>query len=285
MIANQEQTSTIINPSIEMDELEQDPFYSLATQSSVAANRAFSPNSIVTHHPSSGLNPIVDAASYLLSVLSKLKTLKAHRTLPQLQRELCQEVNRFQEAIQSKGYSLEYIVVCRFVMCATFDDILSQTPWGSYGQWDEFSLLAAFNQDPDHHEKFFAILDRTVKDPAQYIDLMELIYLALSFGYKGQYRNEQGPFQLEQISNQLFKHIRAHRGHFSKTLSPAPFKTRSGPTSKASRKKTPLWFTMMIAASIIMAIFVSLGYLMDAISNETYQNLAQLEQSSSTHIA
>lgn len=284
MIANPEQTASIIEPTLELDELAEDPFYSLATQSSLAANRAFSPNSIVTHHPSSGLNPIVDAASYLLSVLSKLKVLKAHRTLSQLQRELTQEVNRFQEAIQSKGYSLEYIVVCRFVICATFDDVLSQTPWGSHGQWDEFSLLTAFNQDPDHHEKFFAILDRTVKDPAQYIDLMELLYLSLSFGYKGQYRSEQGQFQLEQISNQLFKHIRAHRGHFSKTLSPAPFKTRPGPV-KATRKKTPLWFTMMVTASIIMAIFVSLGYLMDAISNETYQNLAQLEQSSSTNIA
>ena len=284
MIANQQQTSTTINPTLELDEHEQDPAYSLATPSSVAANRAFSSNSVITHHPSSGLNPVVDAAGYLFSVLSKLKELKAHRTLSQLQRELSQEVNRFQETIQSKGYSLEYIVVCRFVICATFDDILSQTPWGSHGQWDEFSLLTAFNQDPEHHEKFFAILDRAVKDPAQYIDLMELLYLSLSFGYRGQYRNEQGQFQLEQISNQLFKHIRAQRGYFSKTLSPAPFKTRGG-SSKATRKKTPLWFTVMVAASIIMAIFVSLGYLMDAISNETYQNLAQLEQSSSTNIA
>ena len=284
MIANQQQTSTTINPTLELDEHEQDPAYSLATPSSVAANRAFSSNSVITHHPSSGLNPVVDAAGYLFSVLSKLKELKAHRTLSQLQRELSQEVNRFQETIQSKGYSLEYIVVCRFVICATFDDILSQTPWGSHGQWDEFSLLTAFNQDPEHHEKFFAILDRAVKDPAQYIDLMELLYLSLSFGYRGQYRNEQGQFQLEQISNQLFKHIRAQRGYFSKTLSPAPFKTRGG-SSTATRKKTPLWFTVMVAASIIMAIFVSLGYLMDAISNETYQNLAQLEQSSSTNIA
>ncbi len=231
-----------------------------------------------THNPKAGLNPIVDAASYLFSVLGKLKNLSSYRQPAKLQKELIQEVTVFQETIQHHNYNAEYIVVCRYALCATFDDIIANTTWGSHGQWDSLSLLATFNQDTQHQDKFFTILERAVKDPAHYIDLMEFMYICLSMGYKGQYRStEHSQYQLEQITNNLYKHIRAHRGNFSKTLSPMPLK-QAKPAANAVVKRnfSPL-FIFFITACIIMTIFVSLGYLMDVISNEAYKYVTQIQ--------
>ena len=125
-------------------------------------------------------------------------------------------------------------------------------------------------------------MERAIKDPALYIDLMELMYLCLSMGYKGQYRaTEHSQYQLEQITNNLYKHIRAYRGSFTKTLSPTPLKPPK-PANKIAKEGSPsLLFIFFVTACIIMTIFVSLGYLMDVISNEAYKNIAQLGKTDS----
>lgn len=235
------------------------------------------PNRMLTHHPKSGLNPIVDAASYLLSLLGKLKHLKNYRQLGKLQKDLLQGVAAFQENIQQLTYNPEYIVVCRYILCATFDDIIGNTVWGNQGHWDSYSLLEAIKQDKHHHDKFFNILDRALKEPARYIDLMELIYICLSMGYRGQYRgSEHSHYQLEQITDNLYKHIRAYRGSISKTLSPAPFKTKISVKTKP-QEKFSLLMVFFVTACVVMAIFISLGYLMDVISNEAYKNIIPVE--------
>lgn len=237
---------------------------------------------IITHNPKAGLNPLADAAGYLFSVIGKLKQIKSYRQLSKLQKEIAQEINTFQETIKSHGYNSEYIIVCRYVICATFDDVIANTSWGGQGQWDNYSLLASFNQDTLHHDKFFNILERAVKEPSLYIDLMEFIYICLSMGYKGQYRStEHSQYQLEQITNNLYKHIRAYRGSFSKMLSPTPLRlTRQTATKTPGNNSSPL-FIFFVTACIIMIIFISLGYLMDVISNEAFKNIAQIENPAS----
>lgn len=230
----------------------------------------------VSHNTKAGLNPIVDAAGYLFSVIGRLKHLKSYRQFNKLQMELIQEINSLHETIKNQGYSTEYVVVCKYILCATIDEIISNTSWGGEGLWDSYCLLGALNQDTQHHDKFFSIMERTMKEPSTYIDLMELMYLCLSMGYKGQYRTtEHSQYQLEQITNNLYKHIRAYRGSFSKTLSPSSIKTHKTPAKSAHSRNTPLSFIFIVTACIIMTIFVSLGYLMDVISNEAYKSIAQ----------
>jgi type VI secretion system protein ImpK len=237
------------------------------------ADASLLPNRPANHTAKAGLNPLVDAAGYLFSVIGKLKQIKAYKQLNKLQDELVQEIDTFQETVKNQGYNVEYSIVCRYLLCATLDDIIENTTWGGNGKWEQYSLLAAFNQDKQHQDKFFAIMERAIKEPALYIDLMELMYLCLSMGYKGRYKaTEHSTYQLEQITNNLYKHIRAHRGSFSKTLSPTPLKASGA--KAIIRNKSSLLFIFIVTACIVMAIFIGLGYLMDAISNEAYKNLA-----------
>jgi type VI secretion system protein ImpK len=233
---------------------------------------------LIAHHPKAGLNPLVDAASLLFSVMGDLKYAAAYRQLHQLQHELVQEINQFQEAIAGHNYNAEYTLISRYILCATLDDVIANTPWGGQGQWDNFSLLATFNQDAQHQIKFFTILERSLKEPSVYIDLMEFIYICLSMGYKGQYRGtEHSQFQLEQITNNLYKHIRAFRGSFSKMLSPAPIKTPKAMKKSLQSNNVSLLFIFFITACMMMTIFIGLNYLMDVISNEAYKNISQIK--------
>ena len=160
-------------------------------------NQLILSNKFITHHAKAGLNPLADAAAYLFSIIGKLKQLKSYRHLNQLQKELIEEINQFQEIAKTHGYSSEYILVSRYALCATLDDMIANTIWGGQGQWDAHNLNSVFNQEAANNERFFIILERIIKDPAQYIDVMELMYICLSLGFKGrsQYRIWQQPIR------------------------------------------------------------------------------------------
>jgi type VI secretion system protein ImpK len=237
------------------------------------------PSKFITHHPKAGINPLADAAAYLFSVAGKLKQLKSYRHLSKLHKELVQEINAFQDAAKAQGYSSEYILVSRYALCTTLDDIIVNTPWGGQGQWDNHNLLTAFNQEAFTQERFFMILDRITKDPGLYIDLMEFMYLCLSLGFKGSYRStEYSNNQLEQITHSLYKHIRAHHGDFNKTLSPFPVRGATTHT-KSTPRNTPVFLVALTTVTIILSLFVGLGYLLDTISNQAYRELMHIGKS------
>jgi type VI secretion system protein ImpK len=230
----------------------------------------------VTHTAKSGLNPLVDTSAYLFSIMGKLKLMKSYRHLSKLRKELIREINTFQDVAKSHGYSSEYILVSRYALCATLDDIITNTPWGTQGQWDSHTLLAAFNQESITQERFFVILERLIKDPNLYIDIMEFMYICLSMGFKGHYRSSEfNNNQLEQITNSLYKRIRAYRGDFTKTLSPFAIKPTIS-AQKTSVKNMPLWLSILLVASVSLAMFAGIRYLLNMTSTEAYQDLTSM---------
>ena len=235
----------------------------------------------ISHHPKAGINPLVDAAAYLFSIIGRLKHIKTYRHLNKLHKELVSEINTFQDTAKARSYSSEYILVSRYALCATLDDVIANTSWGAQGQWDNYSLLNTFNQESAQQERFFIILERLVKDPNLYIDLMEFMYMCLSLGFKGSYRSSEfNNNQLEQICNALYKRIRAHHGDLSKALSPFPIRPTQPFTGKTAVSKKPaIGFAMLTTAIIILALFVGLGYLLDTISNQAYQELLHIGKS------
>ncbi len=237
---------------------------------------------IIIHTPEAGLNTLVDAAAYLFSIMGKLKHVKSYRRLDKLRDELKQEIENFQQnaaACHVEEYMAEYIPVACYALCVTLDDIISNTPWGSQGKWEPYSLLVSFNQDSISRDSFFIILERLISDPTHYIDLMEFMYICLSLGFKGHYNHSTFDHeQLEQIINALYKRIRAYRGDFSKVLS--PFIIRPRVTSKQSFiHKIPIWLVTLLSINIIIALFAGARYLLDISSNQTYQNLSGMEKS------
>ena len=233
----------------------------------------------ISHHPRAGINPIVDAAGQLFTIMGELKSTRVYHTLSKLQNELIQEMNAFQDCVKSHGYNTEYTLVCRYVLCAAIDELIHATPWGGQKHWEAYSLLGTYSQDTRHQENFFSILERAIKEPDYYIDLMELMYLCLSMGYRGRYRSQDyDPAELEQITNALYKHIRAYRGNFSKSLSPAPLQPVKPRTRTILRKPESIWTTLLITACIIMIIFISLGYLTELISNEAISDITNLQK-------
>ena len=236
------------------------------------------------HKPEAGLNPLVDAAAAVFSTMGRLKHVKSCWNLAELHAELVQEIEYYREAVavyhQDEQYLAEYIPITCYALCATLDDVISSTPWGGQGKWKKYSLVVAFNQEPLSQKSFFIILERLVRDPAIYIDVMEFMYICLSLGFKCHFNTNSAEFdyeQLEQITNSLYKRIRSHRGNFSKVLSPFPVKPAGSMQEDSWLDRTPVWMLGIVGCALLM-IFISTGkWFLHRTYEQTAQQLIQPE--------
>lgn len=160
-----------------------------------------------------GLNPLVRAASPLLRLAGHARAASASFDVPELRRQALEEVRRFEERARTAGVPNEIVLSARYVLCATLDEAVLSTVWGSQSEWAQHPLLVALHREAWGGEKFFDMLDRLSSEPQRYLDLMELQYVCLSLGFMGKYQMmERGHERLTQVRARLHRAIRDHRG-------------------------------------------------------------------------
>jgi type VI secretion system protein ImpK len=160
-----------------------------------------------------GLNPLVRAATPLLLLAAQLRESLTPMDVPGLRRHALEEIRRFEEQARSSRVANEVVLSARYVLCAALDEAVLSTPWGNQSEWAQHPLLVALHREAWGGEKFFDMLERISQEPGRYIDLMELQYLALAFGFAGKYQvQDRGHEHLLQVQQDLYRKIRNYRG-------------------------------------------------------------------------
>jgi len=197
-----------------------------------------------------GLNPLVNAASILLAVFEKMRQSMKHDNVGGLHQRLTGEIKAFEARAIELGTKQEVVLAARYVLCSVLDEAVLNTPWGSESAWGQRTLLTVFHNEASGGEKFFLILDRMLQQPAENLNMLELIYLCLSMGFEGQYRLQQrGRDSLEKMKDELFTVIRRYRGEYERTLSPNW--QGLGNVRKTLTEYIPVWVIASIAAAIL----------------------------------
>jgi type VI secretion system protein ImpK len=169
-----------------------------------------------------GLNPLVQAASPLLLLTGQMRGAISPMDVTGIRRHVLEEIRRFEENARSAGVQNEIILAARYALCAGMDEAVLSTPWGSQSEWATHTLLVTLHRETWGGEKFFEMLDRISADPSRYIDLMELQYLCIAFGFGGKYhRQDRGHHHesLADVQHGLYRKIRHHRGTTDPELS------------------------------------------------------------------
>ena len=167
-----------------------------------------------------GLNPLVRAATPLLLMTAQIRESMQAVDVAGLRRTALDEIHQFEEQSRVSRVANEVVLAARYVLCAALDEAVLSTPWGNQSEWAQHPLLVALHREAWGGEKFFDMLDRTSKDPSKFIDLMELQYLALAFGFAGKYQvQERGQDKLLEIQQSLYRRIKEVRGASPTSLS------------------------------------------------------------------
>ncbi|MEM7047296.1 MAG: type IVB secretion system protein IcmH/DotU [Pseudomonadota bacterium] len=221
-----------------------------------------------------GVNPLARLAAPLFDLIVRVRDVPSYEDVAGLRTRTVQEIRRFEKASMDTGLSLNALRAARYALCATIDDVVLNTPWGSHGQWAAQSMVSLFHNEVSGGERFFIILARLEKQPAAYVDVIELMYLCLSLGFAGKYRvDARGSERLVHIRAHIYQLLRQWRGDQEQELSPN-WKGVRAATRRAFR--VPGWIVWAACALGLGFIYIGLSFLLSSITMQTSTVASQI---------
>lgn len=230
------------------------------------------------------LNPLVAAASPLLSAAPRIRSMAQHPNPAGLKDALADGIRKFEAQARAEGLPNEQVIAGRYILCTLLDESAASTPWGGSGVWANQSLLVQFHNETWGGEKIFQLMSKLAENVAANRNLLELLYVVLSFGFEGRYRvANDGKAQLDSIRTRLSQMLRQQRGGGDKTLSPR----WEGVPAKDARlgEGVPMWVVMSLAALVLMVVYVALRLSINAHSDPVFATLRGLDAKAAPVVA
>lgn len=219
-----------------------------------------------------GVNPLIEAAAPLLQLLGRLRNTYSQPNPAELRERAIQEVRGFEQAARNGGVPMEQVRPAHYALCASLDDVVLNTPWGSSGAWAARSLVSTFHQEVRSGERFFDLLGQLRQNPGTFLPVLELMYFCLSLGFQGRYRlSPRGPGELERLREDLYTIIARQRQAPDPTLSPH-WQGVASPYRPA-RATVPTWVMGAGALAIIGGLFIWFSSGLNAASDDVFAQL------------
>ncbi|MEJ0018249.1 MAG: type IVB secretion system protein IcmH/DotU [Acetobacteraceae bacterium] len=196
--------------------------------------------------PAISVSPLIAAASPLLQLLPRLRAMRRAPDPQALRARVQQDLRDFERRARDAGIAMDLLRPAHYALCASIDDVVLNTPWGAADGWREQTLVAALHpgSGPD---QFFTQLRQMRREPDRFLPVIELMYLCLSLGFMGRYRQARGDGELDQVRAEAYAAIAAMR-HAEPELSrhwrgvAAPYQT--------ARRGLPAWVALAGALAL-----------------------------------
>jgi len=168
-----------------------------------------------------GTTPLLVAAAPLLQLLSRLRNTLSQPDPSELRERAVHELRRFEQEARGAGVPMEQLRPAHYALCASLDDVVLATPWGSQGAWAARSLTSTFHQEVRSGDRFFDVLDKLKQTPGTFMPVLELMYLCMALGFQGRYRlSPRGPAELDRLREETYAVIVRQRPAPERELSP-----------------------------------------------------------------
>jgi len=232
-----------------------------------------------------GINPLMASATSLFAFINKLNNTLHYEDIAGLHRYLTYELQAFEHAATGKGYHQEIILIARYTLCATLDDIIINTVWG-HEKWQDYRLLQNFPMEMQNCDRFYLILEKMLEDGQNYIDIIELMYLCINLGFLGPYgKNPYYMQDIDSLKERCYGTIRRIRGEISPELCQYHKYTNKDNQGTVAPHKKHLSIILIVLLSItIMAtIYIGFNYFYTVTVAPLYQDLNSLETNTPVH--
>src|SRR5215468_4377571 len=167
------------------------------------------------------VNPLIAAAAPLLQLLARLNNTSNQPDPGDLLERSVRAMRTFEQRVRDLGLPIELLPPAHYALCASLDDVVLNTPWGSTGTWAARSLVSSFHQEVRSGERFFDLLGQMRQNPGRFLPVIELMYLCMSLGFQGQYRlSPRGPAELDRLREETYAVIARQRQAAEPDLSP-----------------------------------------------------------------
>lgn len=220
-----------------------------------------------------GADPLAAAAAPLLQLMARLRNTLTPPDTGDLRERTVQQIKVFEREARDKGVPLEQLRPAHYALCASLDDVVLNTPWGSGGTWSERSLVSTFHQEVRSGERFFDVLKQMCENPGRFLPVVKLMYLCMSLGFIGRYRlSRRGVGDINRIREETYAVIVRQQ---QKAAEPdlAPHTKGIDAPYRPARFRVPLWVAASAGLGIVAALFLWFSIDLNAASDDLFARL------------
>lgn len=214
------------------------------------------------------------AAMPLLQLLGRLRNTLTPPDAGNLRERAAQELRSFDKRAQAGSTPRDIVRAAHYALCASLDDVVLSTPWGSGGDWDARSLVSTFHHEVQSGERFFALLKDMLANPAKLLPVLEIMYMCLSLGFMGRYRlSPRGPAEIDHLREEVYAAIASVRPRADAELS-ATWRGVAAPY-RPSRGHVPMWVIGALGLASIGGLFIWFSLSLNSSSDALYERMLE----------
>lgn len=233
--------------------------------------------------PSVGPSPLAATAAPLLQLLARLRNTTSQPDAGELRARAIGELRAFEHAARNARIPIEQLRPAHYALCASLDDVVLNTPWGSRGPWAARSLVSTFHHEVRSGERFFDVLGHVKQNVGTMLPVLELMYLCMALGFQGRYRlSRHGPAELDRIREETYAVIQRVRSEPNRELSPhwvgvnAPY--------RPTRGTVPVWVGATAGLACVAGLFAWTSFGLNRSSDELYERVLAAPPAQMPHI-
>jgi len=219
-----------------------------------------------------GTDVLAAAAAPLLQLMARLRNTANAPDSGDLYQRTVRQIRVFEQEARDKGVPLEQLRPAHYALCASLDDIVLSTPWGSSGTWSQRSLVSTFHQEVRAGERFFDVLKQMCDNPGRFLPVIELMYICMSLGFMGRYRlSRRGVGDISRIREETYAVIVRQKKPAEPAL--APHTKGVNAPYRPARFVVPLWVAAAAGLGVIGALFLWFSISLNSESDTVYARL------------
>ncbi len=220
-------------------------------------------------------NPLVAAAAPLLSLIARLRLGGTHRDVEALRDRVMDEFEGFNRRLKKTDLPEDQHRTAHYILSATMDDVVLNTPWGSGSVWAREGMTLRFHNEAYGGKRFFSLLDRMSENPGRNARVLELIYLCLSLGFEGELRVlDRGRSEHRRKRDGLYRLLTDIRGEPPEDLSPHWRGVAAGHAPLGAR--IPVWVIASATAALLVLMFIAFSWWLNGQSDDLYAEFSGL---------
>jgi type VI secretion system protein ImpK len=181
-------------------------------------------------------------------------------------------IQQFETHALATGLDTRSLRAARYALCATVDDIVLSTPWGSTSSWVQQSLTGMFHNEVVGGERFFEILEQMQQDLGRHAPVVELMYLHLA-RLEGRYRATPRGWRAHRVAEQRLPND-PERGEHERELSPH---WRGIADGRSWSWNVPIWVGVLSSATIAAVMYAVFIFLLASDSAVAFAELFGLQ--------
>lgn len=220
-------------------------------------------------------SPLAAAASPVLLLAARLNDVTGVPDLESLRQRVISALRDFQHWVTKSGMDAATQATAHYALCALIDDIVLNSPWGSQSSWTRQNVTSMFHKNVVGGDQFYERLATARQDPGKYGDLLELMYLCLSLGFRGRYRVAgRQDSEHARIREDVYNILVKHRGYADRIL--CPNAAALAMDYRPPRSSLPVWVAGAGTALFLLLLFLALSFLLNGASDRLFAGMGGL---------